>query len=237
MIWMLAACSGPTNPPATTAPVGTPADVERDVTLTTRDGVDLVADVYPGEPGAHGVVLLHMTPVGGANRKDWPGDFISGLRERGWWVLRLDRRGAGDSGGVGQEAFDGPKGKYDVEAAVKLLDDRGAAAPALIGASNGTTSALDYTVWAAGEGLPEPVALGFMTGGTYTETQNELTGITVPAVFTYSTAERAWSVSKEPGAPASWSFLEYDGGAHGTRMFDARPEVSADLASFLDGVI
>ena len=235
MIWLLTACTGTTTPPATT--VGTPAEVERDLTLTTRDGVDLVADLYPGDTGANGVVLLHMTPVGGATRQDWPGSFVSSLREQGWWVIRIDRRGAGDSGGVGQEAFEGPKGKFDVEAAVKLLDERGAGAPALIGASNGTTSALDYTVWAGSEGLPEPVALGFMTGGTYTETQNALVGITIPAVFTYSTAERTWSVSKEPGAPASWSFLEYDGGAHGTRMFDAKPEVAEDLVAFLDGVL
>lgn len=235
MIWLLSACSG-TTAPATTD-TATPAQVETDLQLSTRDGVDLVADLYPGSPGEEVVVLLHMTPVGGWNRTDWPDSFIDDLRAQGWWVVALDRRGAGDSGGVAQEAFDGPAGKFDVEAAVLAATERGAGAPVLIGASNGTTSALDYAVWAAGEGLPEPVALGFMTGGSYTENQNPLVGVDLPAVFTYSTAERDWSVGKEPGAPAGWSFLEYDGGDHGTLMFDVKPEVGADIVSFLTGAL
>lgn len=237
MIVLLAACTPTPEATPTATPTPEPSGARETLTLPTRDGVDLVGDLYPGDAGAAGIVLLHMTPAGPWNRQDWPATFIDALRGHGWWVVALDRRGAGDSQGVAQDAFTGPAGRYDVEAAVKLLEERGAGAPALIGASNGTTSALDYTLWAESEGLPEPVALGFMTGGTYTENQNELPALDLPVVFTYSTAERAWSVDQQAGAPASWSFLEYPDGDHGTLMFEAKPEVAADLESFLAEVL
>ena len=56
---------------------------------------------------------------------------------------------------------------------------------AILGASNGTTTALDYTIWARDNGHTVPAALGFMTGGGYTE-----------AHFRY---ERAEGVTEELG--------------------------------------
>jgi pimeloyl-ACP methyl ester carboxylesterase len=225
--------------PVDSEPDGPPPGGVETVQLETRDGVTLIADVVEGEPGAPAVVLLHMTPTGGWNRTDWPNDFLTALNDRGWWVLALDRRGAGESGGVPEDAFEGEAGRYDVEAAVLDLAGRGVGDLAVIGASNGTTSALDYATWAGGEGLPEPVALGFMTGGTYTENQTDMEAFAAfgaPAVFTFSTAERAWSVDQQALDPGSWSFLEYPDGAHGTQMFAAVPEVVDDVSSFLEGV-
>lgn len=208
------------------------------VTLSTRDEVALVGDLYAGPADAPAVLLLHMTPSGGWNRTDWPGDFLQLLVDRGWWVLALDRRGAGESGGVAQDAYEGDAGRYDVEAAALLLRERGAGELAVIGASNGTTSMIDYAAWAGGEGLPVPVALGFMTGGAYTENQTAMESVPpVPAVYTYSTAERAWSVDQQALDPGSWSFLEYADGDHGTKMFDAAPEVRTDLEDFLAAVL
>lgn len=137
-------------------------------------------------------------------------------------MITVDRRGAGDSEGVAEDAFRGDKGRYDVQACVKALPDRGLSSLAVIGASNGTTSMIDYAVWAPGEGLPPVDALGFMTGGTYTENQTAMADVPeVPAVFTDSTEERAWSVQQQTLDPGTWRFLEYPDGAHGTRMFDA----------------
>ena len=49
----------------------------------------------------------------------------------------------------------------------------------MIGASNGTTAMIDYMAWAQSEPTAVPVAaMGFMTGGTYTEAQ------TSPATYT-----------------------------------------------------
>ncbi len=231
---LLAACSDPEK--ADTSAVDT--DTEQPmgggvVELETRDGITLVADAYPGDPGAPGIVLLHMIPPGN-DRTTWPADFIDTLHAHGWSVLVVDRRGAGDSGGAAEDAYEGEKGRYDLEAAALWLRDSGAGPLAAIGASNGTTTVLDYAVWADGEGLPPLVAAGLMTGGTYTENNESFSDMPeIPTVFTFSTAERAWSADQQGGAPASWAFEEYADGDHGTRMVDAAPEVTADLDAFL----
>lgn len=224
--------SAPT-PTASWAPPGSGV-----ITLTTSDGVALEADYYPSETaGAPGVVLLHMIPPSN-DRTNWPTSFVHHLNTEGYAVLVVDRRGAGGSDGVAKDAYEGPNGKLDVAACAEKLAADGFGPLAVIGASNGTTSMLDYAVWAGGAGLPEPVALGFMTGGTYTEAQNPMSAApAVPAVFTYSTAERAWSEAQRAVDPGGWVFHEYPNGAHGTQMFDAAPEVEDDLVAFLAGAL
>lgn len=229
---LLMACSAPTvedSQPSGEVPDGGV------IQLTTRDDVQLVADFYPVETGAPAVVLLHMTPAC-CDRTDWPSTFIGSLTARGYAVLVPDRRGAGESGGVGDDAHLGEKGRYDVEAAMAHAAQYYGPI-ALIGASNGTTSMVDYAVWAPGEGLVEPAVLGFMTGGNYTENQTEVGGwlAPTPSFFTYSTDERAWSVDQQSHDSGNWTFLEYPSGDHGTRMFDAAPQVGADILTALAG--
>ncbi len=206
------------------------------VTLTTRDDVSIVGDYYPAAAaGSPGVVLLHMIPPSW-DRSSWPDSFISSLSGAGYSVLVIDRRGAGDSGGNAEDAYTGEWGRYDVEAAAARLAADGYGDLAIIGASNGTTSAIDYAVWAGGEGLPVPTVVGLMTGGSYTEAQTSMAdyaALSIPTVLTFSTAERDWSVAQEPLNPGSWSFLEYASGDHGTKMFEAAPEVADDLLSYL----
>jgi pimeloyl-ACP methyl ester carboxylesterase len=208
-----------------------------EVTLTTRDGVTLVGDYYPAEAaGSPGVVLLHMIPPSW-DRTSWPDTFITALSEAGYAVLNIDRRGAGESGGSAEDAYEGEWGRYDVEAAARLLAEDGYGDLVVIGASNGTTSAIDYAVWAGGEGLPVPSVVGLMTGGSYTEAQTDMAdyaALAIPTVFTFSTAERAWSVAQEPLDPGSWLLLEYADGDHGTKMFAAAPEVGDDLLGYLE---
>ena len=208
------------------------------VDLTTRDGVALVGDLYTGGGADRpGFVLLHMIPPN-YDRTGWPRSFVDLLSARCWNAIAIDRRGAGESGGTARDAYIGEYGRYDVEAAVGRLQEVGLSSLAVIGASNGTTSMIDYGVWAAGEGLPEVAALGFMTGGTYPEAQTAMEDVPgVPAIFTYSTAERDWSVDQQPLDPGSWSFQEYATGDHGTKMFSAAPEVEGDLEGFFAGVL
>lgn len=225
------ATSGSTGP---TAPAVAPAVVRFD----TRDGVTLEADLYRGQPGGPGFVLLHMTPSGGWTRADWPRDFIDQLTARGWSVVAVDRRGAGGSGGVAVDAYVGERGRYDVEASVEALVDAGAGPIAIVGASNGTTSMIDYAIWAPEEGLPVPVALGFMTGGTYTENQHAMDALPpTPSIFMYATDEAEWSVAQQPRNPGTWVFRAYPGGAHGTKMFAAKPEAQDDLVGFFASVL
>jgi hypothetical protein len=206
------------------------------IELTTQDGVTLVADYYPSDAeGGSAVVLLHMIPPNW-DRTSWPQDFIGQLSDQGWSVLVPDRRGAGDSGGTANEAYSGDQGKYDAAACVERLVIDGYGDIAILGASNGTTTALDYTLWSqsADVDLPTPVALGFMTGGSYTENQNSMSDLGIlPAIFTYSTEESAWSVTQQTLGHDEWEFNEYAGGSHGTQMFNSKPEVKDDLVAFL----
>ena len=204
------------------------------IQLETRDGVLLEADYYPSAyAGAPSVVLLHMYAVY-YDRTGWPLDFIDTLNSHGWSVIVPDRRGAGNSEGDPEESWDGEKGKWDVEACTLRLQEDGYGDPAIIGASNGTTTMIDYAIWAPSEGLPEAVALGFMTGGTYTIANNMVGDLPVlPAIFTYSTDEAAWSEGNIADNPGDWEFFEYPDGAHGTDMFDAAPEVADDIEGFL----
>jgi len=247
---VLLACSG-ADDPGTPSTTGTETHTDTDlltdgslpavevVQLVTTDSVTLVGDYYgqPPSSAAAGICLLHMIPPGN-DRSGWPVSFVEALRDAGWGVLAIDRRGAGDSGGVATEAY-GPNGKYDTEACVNELDARGHGPIAVIGASNGTTAMIDYAVWATSEPGAVPVAaMGFMTGGTYTESQTPMDDVpAVPAVFTYSVAERDWSEDQRGRHDAEWTFLEYPNGDHGTRMFQARPEVADDLVGFFAGAL
>jgi len=263
MLWwtVLLACSGgeasgdtaaSAAPTPTPTPTPSPAPVPRPepstgswsppdggvITLTTRDDLVLEADYRPAAAaGAPALCLVHMIPPGN-DRSNWPTSFLDAVEAEGWAVIAFDRRGAGGSEGTAVDAYQGPAGKWDVEACALRLADDGYGALGIIGASNGTTSILDYAVWAPGEGLPVPVGLGYMTGGTYTEAQNALAEAPdTPAIFTYSTAEQAWSVGAQAHDPGTWAFEEYPTGDHGTLMFSAAPEVSDDLIAFFRTVL
>jgi pimeloyl-ACP methyl ester carboxylesterase len=240
LVVVIAGCDGPTDPTPPPPPeteddeivVGPPTVI----TVETRDGVTLEGDYWEGLPGAPGFVLVHMIPPN--DRTNWPRWFEKDLVREGYAVLAVDRRGAGASEGDPVEAYEGPNGKYDVEACVSYLQAGGAGALAILGASNGTASMIDYAAWAPTEGLLEPSALGFMTGGTYTEANTEMTEVPpVAAVFTTSTDERDWSVDQQSLDPGTWELLEYPDGDHGTRMFDAAPEVGPDLIAFFAGAL
>jgi hypothetical protein len=212
------------------------------VNLTTDDGVSLEADFHPaGATVGPGAVLLHMVPPFN-DRSNYPQVFIDALTSRGIHVINVDRRGAGASGGVADDAYKGPLGKFDGVAAYHYLVDSGcvdATRVAFVGASNGSTTALDYTVYASTEaGLEVPAALVFLTGGSYTENQNAMNDHrtlldAIPIQFVYATLENTWSIQFEPGAPAAWDFREYDPGAHGTRMFESAPESVDVVADFV----
>jgi len=230
----LLACSGDLN--YKSDDTGTPPAPERQsvISLETRDGVLLEADYISAfETDRPGLVLLHMNPEAN-DRSNWPVSFVSGLADRNYAVLVPDRRGTGSSEGVAQDAFQGEAGKYDVEACVNHLVEEGVRNISIVAASNGTTSALDYAVWAPGEDLPEPLSMVFMTGGNYTENNTEMTALNVEQLlFTYSTEEKAWSEMQQAVDPGSWTFQEYGGGDHGTRMFDAVPSSADDIKDWL----
>ncbi|MEM9069964.1 MAG: CocE/NonD family hydrolase [Myxococcota bacterium] len=215
-------------------------DLEEVVTFSTPDGVELEAFLRGAGAGSPVAVLLHMIPPFN-DRSNWPAAFQDELQSQGWTVLNVDRRGAGGSGGTARDAFEGPGGAADVTGAVAFLDahpcgfDLGTLA--ILGASNGTTSALDYTVAAAADDRPDPVVLAFLSGGSYTENQNDVTGaMTVPTLFAWGTGDggpNTWATGAQSDAPEGWSFASYESGAHGTALLTQHPESVSAIAAHL----
>jgi hypothetical protein len=217
------------------------------VTLTTVDGVALEGDLYTtGKPSGAAVVLLHMIPPFN-NRKGYPKEFIDALLAQGLSVLNIDRRGAGGSGGVAEDAYLGPLGKWDPRAAVELLTALPCAPHpdriGVVGASNGSTSAYDFAAWAWSAendaAVAKPHALVFLSGGQYTENQTPIDpaqqpwAAALPFAFHYPPVEAEWNQALQRGAPATWSFEQHTPGAHGTLLFGSNPEISAKVAEFL----
>lgn len=210
------------------------------VTFTTSDGVTLEADFLPsGQVGGKAAVLLHMIPPSN-DRSNYPASFIDALAGAGYTVLNVDRRGAGNSGGEPQAAYEGPAGKEDARAAVAYLGASSCAVPegeiVFVGASNGTTTAIDYTV----DATARPKALVLLSPGTYTENQNRFADHhprlpEMPIFFGYPDSERRWPESVRSQGGKQWVFEEYDGGGHGSRLFGTSPQVTADILAFLEG--
>lgn len=224
---LLAACAAEA-PPADGDAVSTV------VSLETADGLTLEADAYPGPQGGPGVVLLHMNPVH-YDRTGWPQSFAESLVADGWTVLVPDRRGAGGSEGEPEAAY-GPDGVYDVRAAVDWLRDEGAPEIALVAASNGSTSALDYAVTASEAGYPAPIAQAWLSPGDYTETNHTMSELSQARLFLgYPPEEAGWPEDQRSLDPGTWTFRVYDGGEHGTLLFASNPEVADDLRAFLGG--
>jgi alpha-beta hydrolase superfamily lysophospholipase len=221
---LLAGCPSEPTDPTTLDCEATEAVVE----LSTEDGLHLAADYAPASsPDRGAVVLLHMIPPGN-DRTSYPPEVRSAIAGRDLSVLNVDRRGAGGSEGIAQEAYEGPGGRLDVEAAVRFLINPALPCPvdpdtiAIVGASNGTTSVMDYAV-GHDPSLPAPAALVWMSPGTYTENQNRLPASRevldqLPLLWLYPTSEPYSTAYIDDAAPA-WRFVER-GDAHGTRMFD-----------------
>ncbi len=209
-----------------------PCDV---VSLKTEDGLTLQADHCRGEGERPPViVLMHMIPPH-HDRTNYPPAFLARLQQAGFTVMNVDRRGAGTSEGEARDAYNGPKGPHDVEAARSWLKANDPTANlevwACVGASNGTTTCLDHAIGAT----PAPKALVFLTGGSYTENQNKLVGSaaeSLPILFTYNGKENAWSEAQQ-GHGAAWEFEKYSPGAHGTKAFGTNPEAMDDVVTFL----
>ncbi|MES2640658.1 MAG: hypothetical protein V4850_14280 [Myxococcota bacterium] len=152
-------------------------------------------------------------------------------------MVAIDRRGAGDSEGEARDAVVGEGGRYDVEAAVLRLVADGYTRVSLLGASNGTTSLIDYAAFAQGEGLPEPVSLGYLSGGSYTTTNTRMDEVPVlPSLFVYGDGDADWAESLEAdNPPSAWQFKHVVGGGHGTDLLarvDRAETVDALVAFF-----
>ena len=216
------------------------------IALTTSDGVELAADYRPASgANAGAVVLLHMIPPN-FDRSSYPPRVLDAIEELGLTVVNVDRRGAGDSKGDATEAYTGETASLDAEAAVKWLTELeggcavDSAKIAIVGASNGTTTALDYTVSRQDGALPAPKALIWLSPGTYTEAQNSIadnlsTLDEVPLLIVHPDNE-PWATELDQH-PKTCKIVEIEDGRHGTSNFDegARERVQlSEMTSWLE---
>jgi dienelactone hydrolase len=180
------------------------------------------------------------------DRTNYPVAFRELLVAQGFTVLNVDRRGAGGSGGNATDAYKGPNGKLDAAAAVAFLSTLPCppdpARLALVGASNGTTTAVDYTLHAAADAdAALPAGLVFLTGGGYTENQNVLSDHldvleSLSILFVYPANEADWSASYV-GTSESWTHSEYAESGHGTHLFGSAPASMDEVASWLAALL
>ncbi len=219
------------------------------VTFTTSDDVTLEADLtLTGDAADPVAILFHMIPPSNT-RTNYPAEFIAALTSRGVNVLNVDRRGAGGSSGVAAEAYTGPTAKIDAQAAFDFLAAHSCVNTSrfvLVGASNGTTTALDYTVAAeTDDAYPLPSGLVFLTGGGYTESQNRIAdhrALLEPLPVTFMWAENeapanTWATGFQADAPDGWAFLSYAEGDHGTRNFTRAPASVNDVADAIGSAL
>lgn len=200
------------------------------VTFETEDEVTLVADYLPAsEAGAGAVVLFHQIPPH-FDRTSYPQRVLDAISATGVNVLNVDRRGVEDSTtGDAVDAYEGPGGRLDMEASVRFLlsDERACAIDSsrlvLVGASNGTTSVMDYTVGRS-EGLPATTAIIWLSPGQYTQNQNNIadhreTLDSLPILWIHPDDE-PFSLDFVANAPSTWRFVQLENGTHGTGNFD-----------------
>lgn len=200
----------------------------RVVRFDTSDGVTLEADLELHDDAGPAVVLVHMIPPGN-DRSSYPPRVRDAVGATGVHVLNLDRRGAGGSGGEARDAYEGEGGRLDIEAAVRFLSALPASCGVdlsrlyLVGASNGTTSVLDYAL-SHDESLPDVSRMVWLSPGTYTENQHaiddslmELASMRLLIVRPDSEDYAERFIEQQP---AGWDILTLEAGQHGTRNFD-----------------
>ncbi len=246
---VFAACSsdGPSSSPVDATQqsgdstvLGCKVGETQELTLRTDDGVALAADLYVSSTSnSPAVILLHMIPPSNS-KANYPPAFAQALQSRGITVLNVNRRGAPGSEGVAVDAYTGPSGKLDAKAAYDFLTSQcGASSYAIVGASNGTTTAIDFAVFAAeADGIDAPEAIVALSGGPYTESQNrisdKLSSLPNAAYFAYPESEAAWNIGIR-SLNSSWLFQSYSPGAHGTGLLSSNPEIVGTIVEFLAG--
>lgn len=211
------------------------------ISFQTKDDVKIVGDFYDAK-SKKSVLLLHILP---GNRGDFD-EFAEFLWQRGYNILNIDERGHGDS-----EAWPGETGSwqeftqtdydrmiYDVEAAADWLKNK---IPnmelSVIGGSIGANLALLY-----GAKVQPKIVVTLSPGLDYKGIKTEIASrnfrknlLLVASKddnYSFKSCERLFGIS----AAAQKEFIHYEDAGHGTRMFDAEPELKQRISDFLSQI-
>lgn len=215
--------------------------MKKTISFQTKDDVKIVGDFYDGK-SKKSILLLHILP---GNRGDF-NEFAEFLWQKGYNVLNIDERGHGDSEAWSSETgswqeftqADYDRMIYDVEAAAQWLKDRVSDAElVVIGGSIGANLALLY-----GAKAQPKVVVAFSPGldyhGIKTEIasrnfrQNLLIVASRDDTYSFESSEKLFEISKA----SHKEFIRYEDAGHGTRMFDAEPELKQRVLDFLSQI-
>ncbi len=211
-----------------------------EITITTKDGIDLSALLWDNG-SAQSMLLLHMMP---ATKESWL-ELAEKLSIAGLNVLALDFRGHGKSGGGDYKMFK-PEEHYgyleDAKAAGEFLESKypdGIIFPG--GASIGANLALGYMaehLTTASKGFALSAGLDYhgvraidfvakLDAGQevlFVGSRDDQQGDTDCGAMAEQLAEAATSKTQK---------IIYDTGGHGTSMFAAHPELVEQITKFL----
>ncbi len=214
------------------------------VRFTTTDGIEIVGDYHaPPQDAAPApvAILLHMY---GSNRLTW-GPLIEKLTPAGFAVLAIDLRGHGESGAPKIEEFRTQIQKhqpglfhdmhFDLEAARRWLAGRDDVDPtrvALIGASVGSSIALQYAV--GDRSVDVVVAMTPGTGYLGLDSTSPMLKLRERPILLLATEyeREACDVLGRLNSDATVRIMGKMT-AHGTRMFRALDGVEAMIVEFV----
>ncbi|MDO8676823.1 MAG: alpha/beta fold hydrolase [Candidatus Azambacteria bacterium] len=214
------------------------------VIFQTKDDVKIVGDFYQSqlkndERSKKSVLLLHILP---GLRRDF-NEFAGLLWQQGYNVLNIDERGHGESEAWPREAGswqefterDYDKMIYDVEAAADWLKNKISETElAIIGGSIGANLALLYGAKASPK-IVVALSPGLNYKGIKTEIasrnfrKNLLLIASKDDNYAFESSQRLFDIS----AAAKKEFIKYEDAGHGTRMFNAEPELKQRILDFL----
>jgi pimeloyl-ACP methyl ester carboxylesterase len=237
-LFVLSSCGGPARNTALAPP--------QDFFLSTADGVQLTATLYPVRaPNPPGLVLVHML---GSNRGAWQ-PFALRAQQLGYLCIAFDLRGHGQSvtrngETISYRAFDTDAwlaALYDIDAARQALIEHGTNPDnlAVIGADIGANLALHYALQR--EDVPAVVLVspGLDYKGIKTETQ--ITEYGKRPVLLVTSEGDTYSASScralKRLAPGLCEIREYPGAAHGAAIFDASATALEEVFLWLRPII
>lgn len=202
------------------------------VTLTTADGLNVVAQTYGS--GDNGVVLVHAKS---RSAEDWS-HFAQRLSTRGFHVVAVDLRGHGASAAAAQVSAETyPLMVADVDAASAWLRSQGASKVHLIGAELGANLAVQS---AAGDSLVTDIALlspGMNLDGVASPDAMASYGARPSLVVASSgdsyAARSAMVLERKATGDVYIEMLEGD--AAGVRLLTRDPQLEGKLIAWLNG--
>ena len=212
--------------------------MKKTVSFQTKDGVKIVGDFYDAK-FQKSIILLHILP---GSREDFS-EFANLLFNSGYNVLNIDERGHGDSEAWASEMgswqeftqADYDKMICDVEAAAQWLGNKIPEIElALVGGSIGANIAMVFgakyqpkVIVALSPGIDYHGIKAEIASRNYR--QNLLVTASRDDAYSFESSEKLFEISKA----SHKELIKYEDAGHGTRMFDAEPELKQRILDFL----